>query len=161
MFETELIAGTGSTLTSLDLTQDIPVSLNFSIADIRNPEKRNGSYSKTVELYGTKTNNKFFEHYYGVNTATNNFNPNIKTPCYILQRGAVVFDGDLRLREVKVILRNDIEEIKYSIEIFGDTSTLFGEIGDSKLQDLDFSAYDHTYNRENVYNSWSATQGSG
>ena len=50
MFTTELIAGTGASAIRLDLTQDIPVSLNLSIADIRNPEKRNGAFSKTIKL---------------------------------------------------------------------------------------------------------------
>ena len=36
--------------TSLDVYKDIPISLNYSIADIRNPDKRNTSFSKTITL---------------------------------------------------------------------------------------------------------------
>ena len=160
MFQTELIVG-DTTKVSLDLTDEIPISLNFNIADIRKPESRNGSYSKTINLWGTKTNNQFFEHLYEVNIVTNTFNPNIKTPCYVLQDGSEVFRGDLRLRSIEKLLINDIEEIKYEVEIYGDNKTLFAEIGDSKLEELDLSAYDHTYDRITQYNTWAATQGVG
>ena len=161
MFTTELIVGTGTNKKSLDLTQEIPVSLNFSIGDIRQPDKRSGSFSKTIKLYGTKTNNKFFEHIYEVNIVTNTFNRNLKTPCYIIQDGCVVVEGNLRLLQIEKILQNDIEEITYEVAILGDISTIFTEIGDNKLTDLDLSAYNHTYTRVNQYNSWSATQGVG
>ncbi len=108
MFETELIANN----TSLDLKDDVPVSLNFSIADIRQPEKRNGSFSKTIKIYGTKTNNKFFEHYYNVNTITSSFTPNLNTPCYLIQDGCVVFEGNLRLLSVEVILNNLLTQLQ-------------------------------------------------
>ena len=157
MFKTELIANN----TSLDLTEELPVSLNFNIADIRKPENRNGSYSKTIKLLGTKTNNKFFEHLYSVNVASNSFNPNAKTRCYILQEGSVVFDGNLRLRSIEKTLQNNTEEISYEIEVYGDNNTLFAEIGDAKLEALDLSAYNHTYNRITQYNTWAATQGVG
>ena len=161
MFTTELIAGTGSNKISIDLSQEIPVSLNFSIGDIRQPEKRSGSFSKTIKIFGTKANNKFFEHIYEVNIVTSTFNRNLKTPCYIIQDGVVVVEGNLRLLQIEKTLQNDIESITYDVAILGDLSTIFTEIGDSKLTDLDLSAYNHSYTRVNQYNSWSATQGVG
>lgn len=161
MFKTELIVGTGANTVSLDLKDDLPISLNFNIADIKKPENRNGAYSKTITLWGTKINNQFFEHTYDVNITTSNFNPNLKTDCYIIQDGSVVFEGYLRLMGIETIIENNVEEIKYEVSIFADNNTLFAEVGDSKLQDLDLSAYDHTFNRVNQYNSWTATQGVG
>ena len=159
--QTELIAGTGANAVSLDLTEDIPISLNFNIADVRTPEKRLGSFSKTINIYGTKTNNDFFEHIYNVNIVTNTFNRNLFTPCYILQEGSVIFEGNLRLLRITKILQNNIEEITYEVAIYGDSKTLFAEIGDDKLEDLDLSAYDHTYNRATQYATWAAAQGVG
>ncbi|MTV59185.1 hypothetical protein GM547_14165, partial [Streptococcus pneumoniae] len=77
--ETELIVVTSNTNASLDLMDDVPVSLNYAIADIKDPSKRNGAFSKTIKLPGSATNNKFFEHIYDVNVVTNSFNPNLKT----------------------------------------------------------------------------------
>ncbi len=47
--------------TDLDLGE-FSTTLTFSIADIREPDKRNASFSKTLTLPGTKANNLFFEN---------------------------------------------------------------------------------------------------
>lgn len=158
---TELIVVLPSHNASLDLLGDVPVSLNYAIADIKDPSKRNGSFSKTIKLPGTGNNNTFFEHTYDVNVATNNFNPNLKTPCYVLQDSIEVFRGYLRLRAIEVEMVNDIQKIEYDVTILGDNQDLFGLIADSKLQDLDMSEFDHIYNRVNQYASWTAPTGSG
>lgn len=159
--ETELIVVTANTNASLDLKDNLPISLNFAIADIRDPSKRNGAFSKTIKLPGSATNNTFFEHIYDVNISTRNFNPNLKTDCYVLQEGIEIFRGYLRLTEIEVYLENDTEKIEYSVTIFGDNKDLFGVIGDAKLQDLSVSEFDHVYNRVNQFNTWSAAVGTG
>ena len=159
--ETELIVKTATTNASLTLSDDIPVSLNYVIADIKDPSKRSGAFSKSVKLPGSDVNNIFFEHIYDVNVITNKFNPNLKTECYVLQDSIVVFKGYLRLRGIEVELVNDTQKISYDVTILGDNQDLFGVIGDSKLQDLDMSEFNHTYNRVTQYASWSATTGQG
>lgn len=159
--ETELIVKTDNTNASLDLSSDIPVSLNYLIADIKDPSKRNGAFSKSIKLPGTNTNNIFFEHVYDVNVVTNNFNPNLKTECFVLQDSIEVFRGYLRLRGIDVELVNDTQKISYDVTILGDNQDLYGVIGDSKLQDLDMSEFDHVYNRVNQYATWTATTGQG
>lgn len=159
--ETELIVQIGTRFASLDLLGDVPVSLNYLISDLKDPSKRNGAFSKTVKLPGSSTNNIFFEHIYDVNAATSYFNPNLKTSCYVLQDSVEVFRGFLRLREIEVELVNDTQKITYEVTLLGDNQDLFGVIGDSKLQYLDMSEYNHTYNRVNQFNSWSGNLGSG
>lgn len=156
---TELIVKTSTTNASLDLLDDVPVSLNFAIADIKDPSKRNGAFSKTVKLPGSNTNNEFFEHVFDVNVSTNAFNPNVRTECWVLQDSIEVFRGYLRLREINVELVNDTQKVTYDVNLLGDTRDLFGAIGDNKLQDLTWSDLDHTYNRVNQKNTWLATLG--
>lgn len=158
---TELIVELPSHTASLDLLGDVPVSLNYAVADIKEMYKRNGAFSKSIKLPGSATNNKFFEHTYNVNISTNLFNPNLKTPCYISQDSIEVFRGYLRLREIEVEMVNDVQNVVYDVTILGDNQDLFGLINDSKLQDLDMSEFDHIYNRINQYASWSASTGSG
>ena len=159
--ETELIATIGTTSASLDLKDDVPVSLNYAIANVKDPSKRDGAFSKTIKLPGTSKNNEFFEYLFDVNIATRTFNPMLKTNCYVLQESVEVFKGYLRLLEIEVELVNDIQLITYSIAIFGDNKELFGAIGDKKLEDLDLSIYNHVYNRVNQFASWSASLGTG
>jgi hypothetical protein len=52
--------------TILDLSDDIPLALNLSIADIREPEKRQQSFSKTITVPASDTNNKLFTHAFNV-----------------------------------------------------------------------------------------------
>lgn len=156
---TELIVKTSTTNASLDLLDDVPVSLNFAIADIKDPSKRNGSFSKTVKLPGSNTNNEFFEHVFDVNVSTNAFNPNVRTECWVLQDSIEVFRGYLRLREINVELVNDTQKVTYDVNLLGDNRDLFGVIADSKLQDLDFSDLNHVYNRVNQKATWLATLG--
>ena len=47
--------------TDVDLLDDVPYSITYSVADIRQPDKRSGSFSKTIEIPGSATNNKLFE----------------------------------------------------------------------------------------------------
>lgn len=156
MFKSELIVGEGSSAASLDLQTEIPISLNLSIADIREPEKRNGAYTKTIKLKGTDVNNKFFEHTFRVNITTISWNPNVKTQAYVLQGGSVVFEGYLRLLQINVTLVKGENDIEYEVSLFGDNNSLFAAIGDAKLEDLDLSTFDHVYSRENIIYSWTS-----
>ena len=56
---------------SIDLLDNIPYSLNYAIADIREPDKRNSSYSKTIKIPGSKTNNIIFAHIFEINIQSN------------------------------------------------------------------------------------------
>ena len=62
---------------SIDLLDNIPYSLNYAIADIREPDKRNSSYSKTIKIPGSKANNIIFAHIFEINIQSN-FNANLK-----------------------------------------------------------------------------------
>lgn len=158
---TELIVISGTTNASLDLLGDLPVSLNYAIADIKDPSKRNGAFSRSIKLPGSGTNNTFFEHVYDVNIATRNFNPNRKTTCYVLQDSIEIFRGYLRLREVEVEVVNDIQKIVYDVTLLGDNQDLFGLVADAKLQDLSMTEFNHVYNRTNQVASWTAPIGTG
>ena len=161
--ETEILINN----TKIDLSEDLPISLNFSIADIREPDKRNTSYSKTINIPGSKTNNLLFSHIFKVeadinNTTTTNFNPdfnpNLKAACLVYQKKLLVFKGFARLMRITIL---DKYRINYEVSLFGDTANMFVELGEAKISNLDFSAYNHTYSKSNIRSSWTATPGYG
>jgi hypothetical protein len=161
--ETEILINN----TRIDLTENLPISLNFSIADIKEPEKRNTSYSKTINIPGSKTNNILFSHIFKVeadinNTSTTNFNPdfnpNLKAQCFVYQKRTLVFKGYARLLRITIL---DKYRINYEVSLFGDTANMFISLGDAKVSDLDFSEHNHTYNTTNIRASWTAQQGIG
>jgi hypothetical protein len=149
--------------TSIDVAEDVSMPLTYAIADIKNPDVRQGSYSKTVRLPGSPSVNKLFDHIFDVNytiqntSATNfnpDFNPNLKASIVVTVDTAEQFRGYLRLRSIERD-RQHIDRIYYNVELFGELGNLIELMGDAKLSDLSFSEYNHTYNRTNQKASWS------
>lgn len=143
----------------LDISKEFPFPLQFSIDDVRNPEKRNTSYSKTLTLPGTKNNNYQFGSLFDVNSTFDFFNPNIKVKAKIIVDSSTVLDGFLQLKNIKKLNNTDLQGnlVQYEVVIFDNTADLFSDIGDKELTDLDFSDYDHIYGRDTIVASWSNT----
>lgn len=145
-----------------DVTDDIDILLNLSVADIRNPEARNSEFTKTVTLPGTKNNNKILGHIFDVSLAIQSttvnflpdFNPNLKASCRIYDSDILQVDGYMQLLQINLLGENHIE---YEVAIFGSVGNLFGEIGQQKLSDLDLGRYDHDLTTTNVSNSWATS----
>lgn len=142
---------------SIDLMDDIAYSLNFAVADIREPDKRNASYSKTIRIPGSKQNNKLFKHIFEIDIDCN-FNPNLKTEARLYVDELLQMKGYLQLMKIN---RYDDNKLEYEVTIRGNVGNIFTVWADSYLTDLDLSAYDHTYNKTNQKNSWSSTVGTG
>ena len=140
---------------SLELFGQIDIPMTFSIADIRNPEKRNASYSKTVSIPGSKYNDKVFSDIFEI-SGDSTFNPNKKSKCIVLQDGLEIFNGVLQLTNIvrTSVSYNDYDSITYEVNLIGRLADIFLELGDSFLTDLDLSEYNHAWNRTNVENSW-------
>lgn len=141
----------------LDLLEDIPMSLNYSISDIRNPENRDGNYSKTIRIPGTKENNELFTDIFEIDI-DGSFNPAVKSDVEILIDDISVFRGDLQLLRVYI---KDTNFIDYDVQVIGNAPTLFQELGDKTVSALDFSDLDHDYRYANIVASWTPTLGTG
>jgi hypothetical protein len=162
----------------LDVTESTGMSFNFGIADIRHPDKRTTSYTKTIVCPSTPRNDELFGHIYDVNmtnlndpTAVNievNFNPNKKATAIVMADGITVMKGSLQLRKV-VQVRS---AYRYEVVFIGELVNIFAELGSKKIGGfesvdgervpyLDYSAYDHIFNMDNVEASWPAPYGVG
>lgn len=149
--------------TLIDLTSEaekaLGLNLTFAIADIKNPDKRNSSWSKTITIPGSKNNNKKFSFIFdvskiitgpdGINFAPD-FNPNLKSDCRIYVDTLLQFNGYAQMLQINI----DQERIEYEISVTGQLGNLFVEIGDTKLTDLDFSEYNHVFSKVNQISSW-------
>lgn len=147
--------------TLVDLREDVVIPLNKQIADIRTPENRSSSYTKTITVPGTKANNKLFGFIFDVAQSVINeseavnffpdFNPNLKASCRIYDGAALQIEGYAQLLQINIINEHEIE---YEIAVFGSLSNIFTSIGSGLLGDLDFSEYDHALTVTNIKNSW-------
>jgi len=140
----------------LDLSQDIAVPLNLSITDIKEPEKRKRSFSKTLTLEGTSNNLAFFIAAYSldvnINESTNiQFTPNKRYDCEFFKNDLRIFKGKFKLNEVKILQGN----YSFDCNLISDAVDIFAKLKDKKLNELDWSEYDHLLTRDNVIKSWS------
>ena len=136
---------------SIDMYDDVSTPLNFSIADIRFPDKRNSNYSKTIKIPGTKNNNLLFGNIFDVNITDGSFNPNAKV------KGVLTIDDENQINgyiQMLSITINDDSKIEYEVMILGNVGNIFNSLGTAELTALDLSAYDHTYDYATQVASW-------
>lgn len=148
----------GSAPTDIPISAEIPVAITLAIADIRDPDKRNSSFSKTLTLPGTKILNKLFEHIFDIPTNLSNFNPNLKTRCEYYVRSERVFEGDIQLLKIRKSGK-PYSSIYYECSIVGRLANVFLDLGNTMLTDLDFSDLNHVFNYTN--RNWTPTLGTG
>lgn len=149
----------------LDVSADISTLLNFAIDDIKDFSARSTTWSKTIVLPGTQNNNKLFGHIFqigqsnqfvdGLDNVGYNYNASKAADCIIFQDQMQTFKGVLRLMQIN-ITRGEIE---YEVAVFGELAGLSVSLSGGLLENLDFSAYNHTYNAANIVASWANTSG--
>jgi len=152
----------------VDIAESIPALLTFSIDDVKDFAARSTTFSKTIVLPGTARNNKVFGHIFDVRNANPydevlpnvniNFNAAKSARCVIFADNIQTFKGSLRLLEIIV----DNGAIEYEVAVFGELYGLVSAIGNGRLEDLDFSAYDHSFTDTAITGSWTTyNAGSG
>lgn len=151
--KTKIITDSGFTL---PLSNDIAISLNYAIADIREPEKRDGNYSKTITIPSTKVSDVFFKSAFEID-GYDNYNPNLKQKVRITSDDIDVVNGTLQLLKINVI----DNKVTYDVAVKGNVLNLFTDIADKLLTDLDLSEFDHPYSKIYQQASWIAAVGSG
>lgn len=149
----------------LDLYKDISAEFTYNIDDVKDFSARNTNFSKTIVIPGNATNNKLFGHIFEFGSANfynstsdnvgYNFNASKSAACVVYVDKIQLFKGVIRLLEIIV----DNGSIEYECAVFGELGGLVSAIGNSKLEDLDFSAYNHIWSKDNVVNSWNQASG--
>jgi hypothetical protein len=150
----------------IDPPSDLSAQFTYAIDDIKHFAERNTSFSKTIIVPGTAKNRRQFGHIYEPSSANfpstgpnigYNFDTTKGARCFITLDGLPVFKGVLRIMEVVALNEN----VEFECAVFGELGGLITAMGDKRLEDLDFSAYNHTFSGTMVVNSWSAPLGSG
>ena len=158
----------------IDLLQDISTEFTYAIDDVSEFGSRNTSYSKTISIPGTANNNLIFGYIFELNNAnfTDNDLPNVgynynvskQANCKIFIDKVQIFKGTLRILEIVI----DKETIEYQCSVIGELGGFITTLGNKRLtgnnnieDDLDFSAYNHTYSVANISASWDNAGGSG
>lgn len=151
----------------LDLTKDLSTEFTYNVDDIKDFASRNTNFSKTIVLPGNAVNNKLFGHIFEFGSSNfydetqpnvgYNFNPTKAANCIIFVDKVQIFKGILRILEITI----DNGAIEYECAVFGELGGFIAALGNVKLEDLDFSNYDHEWNIANIQDSWDSIDGSG
>jgi hypothetical protein len=151
----------------IDLLQDLSTEFTYAIDDVSDFASRNTAFSKTINIPGTATNNLVFGYIFELNNANvtdsalpnvaYNYNVTKQANCKIFIDKIQIFKGTLRILEIVI----DKETIEYQCSVVGELGGFINQLGNKRLEDLDFSAYDHTYSVANITNSWDNVGGSG
>lgn len=150
-----------------DIDAAISVQISYAIDDVAKFAYRNTSFSKQIVLPSTAANNKLFGHVYelgsnnpfvvGGSNLNGFFSVSQVTPAELRLNGLLILKGVFRLIGIK---RNR-DHIEYEGALFGELGGFMAQIGNQRLENLDFSEYNHVYNTTNIAASWTASQGSG
>lgn len=144
------------------VSENIVPSFSYNILDITNPSAKQANYSKTIRIPASKEINEVFDRIFDLGTSLSTFNPNKKEPAIYFSNESEVFNGHLKLVSIDKNLADDT--CFYNVELYGELSTLFKDIGEKLVvgnenpsDDIDFSEYDHELNYTNVTNSWATS----
>jgi hypothetical protein len=153
----------------LDLSKDLSTEFTYNIDDIKEFASRETNFSKTIVLPGNAVNNKLFGHIFEFGSANffddnqpnvgYNFNASKAASCLIFMDKVQIFKGILRILEIVI----DNGMIEYECAVFGELGGFINELGNKKIEELNFSAYDHNWTSANIQASWDvsgATAGS-
>jgi hypothetical protein len=151
----------------LDINESFSTVLNYSIDDIKDFGAKNTTFSKTIILPGTNNNNKLLGNIFNIAAANDydpeldnvgfNFNAAVVANAVIFADNMQVFKGIFRVLEIVI----DDGFIEYECAVFGELGGFVTALSNSRIENLDFSAYDQLWNVTNITNSWNTITGSG
>jgi hypothetical protein len=151
----------------VDINQGFSTMLTYAIDDIKDFGAKNSTFSKTIILPGTKNNNVIFGNIFNINQSNEynlalknvniNFNASVSAKAVIFADNLQIFKGIFRVMEIIV----DDGFIEYEAAVFGEMAGFVTALANKKIEDLDFSTYNLTYNYTNIVNSWNSITGSG
>ena len=149
------------TPTEVGIATSIPISINIAVADVREPSKRDSSFSKTITIPGGPTVNKLFEHIFDVTTELVDFNPNLKTTCEYYVRSERIFVGDIQLLRIIRKGKSPSIELAYEVSIVGRLANVFLDLGNALVEDLYWSDLNYAHNQTNIEAMFTPTLGVG
>jgi hypothetical protein len=152
----------------VDVNESFSTLLTYAIDDVREFGSKNTAFSKTIVIPGTKRNNKLFGNLFDV-TGGNTYDPNLPNQGInfnaAVTASAFIFSSNIQIlkgivRVMEVIIDNGF--IEYEIFVTGELGGFASKLGNKKLEELDFSTYDHEFTLAAITGSWdNANAGQG
>ena len=138
----------------LDTMGGTDVAITYSISDIEDVTKRRGSFSKTITLPNTPTNEKCFGFAYNIQSFVGGFTPNKKIRAAMWEDGVQVFSGVLQL----LSMAKTRGKVTYEVGLFTDDVGLYQAIeGNLLVNTAGVTGMNHTPTSGHVSGTWTAS----
>jgi hypothetical protein len=140
----------------IPLSTSINASLTKSITDIENPSTRKSTFSKTTKLPLTKELKEVLNAIYDINAVDNQFDLTVKADLKYIVDGEPILTGYAQIKRLNHKgLRGKDQMVE--VVMFGEVASIYREMGEDKIEDLDLSRWNHPFNKDVQFDSW-ATQ---
>lgn len=139
---------TGTTSKRLDLFNDEKISVTSSVSNFNDLGKIFTDFSQSFTIPASKNNNKVLSHWYE-SSLDNGYDHRKRYDAYIEINSLLYKKGNIQLE--KANKKNGFIE-SYTITFYGNLTQLKDKFKDDKLNKIDFSALNHTYNSTNIIN---------
>lgn len=146
----------------LDVAEGTNFPVTKSVSDIKDLAKRKSDITKTCVLSGTDNNNRLLGNFFNVNIVANQFDPNVKVLCNVIQDDIPVMENAylqlLAINKSSQSSGTGDQEVEYEVVLSSSRANLFQIIKQKELTDIDFSEFNHRYTRDNILatngNTW-------
>jgi hypothetical protein len=143
----------------IPLSQGLNPSITKKLADITEPDKRKGSYSKSIVVPRSKEADIVFNRAFEINAKNATYNTEAKAPVRYEVDSINIIQGYVRLNK---IVEQDGSWIGYEITMFNEVCDFFSDIKDALMTELYASTsgyegldiYDHSFTKEIQQLSW-------
>lgn len=146
----------------------ISILFNRQRTDYTNPTIVRNSFTKTIKLPGTKVNNSIFNELWKLDRVqwTDAFNASRRTPFILMNNGALVEQGYVKLNNIvwsgqfytyEITLYGELGNLLYGLSYNIDSET--DEVSPLTLADLDFEFNSFTINKELIDYAWKRLDG--
>jgi hypothetical protein len=143
----------------IPLSQGLNPSITKKLADITEPDKRKGSYSKSIVVPRSKEADIVFNRAFEINAKNATYNTEAKAPVRYEVDSINIIRGYVRLNK---IVEQDGSWIGYEITMFNEVCDFFSDIKDALMTELYASTsgyegldiYDHSFTKEIQQLSW-------
>ena len=132
----------------LDLFNDEKISITSQIGNANDIGKLYTDYTQSFTIPASKTNNQILSHWYE-SSIDNGFDHRMRYDAFIEVNTHRFKDGTIQLEKAD---KKDGFIESYSVTFYGNLVQLKDIIKDEKLQSLDFTSLNHTYNSTEVRN---------
>lgn len=118
---------------NIDLFEDEPILIDYSLTDVKEPASRQVSHTKTITLPNTPNNASVFKQLFVINkdNSISGFDPNIRVVAFVQNGSGNCISGYFQLTKIV----KTYTDIKYEGVIYSDEKNLFSQMGDSFIVD--------------------------